>query len=242
MSTLTGIFLDTGRLEEIRTYHALGIVRGVTTNPTILSKAGVTGGWQEVEARSKAIAQLIDPLPLSVEVTTNEPAEMLEQAQAFAGWATNINVKIPIHGPEGGTDNLRLVHELETQHDIRVNVTAMMSAQQCLLAAMAGATYVSLFGGRVNNMGYNACQEIRRLRGLLDACGSRAKIIVGSTRETLNIIEWFEAGADIVTAVPNLLEAMLVHPYSKETVRMFLRDGAALQLGERRPKAAEALV
>lgn len=241
MNTLTGIFLDTGRLEEIRTYHALGIVRGVTTNPTILAKSGVTGGWQEVESRSKAIARLIDPLPLSVEVTTNEPAEMLEQAQLFSAWAPNINVKIPIHGPEGGTDNLKLVHELETQHDIRVNVTAMMSAQQCLLAAMAGATYVSLFGGRVSNMGYDACLEIRRLRGLLDACGKRAKIIVGSTRETLNIIEWFEAGAHIVTVVPALLDAMLVHPYSKETVRMFLRDSAGWQ-PERRPKAAEALV
>lgn len=242
MGTLTGIFLDTGRLEEIQTYHALGIVRGVTTNPTILAKSGLTGGWEEVETHSKAIARLIDPLPLSVEVTSNDPAEMLKQAQTFSAWAPNINVKIPIHGPEGGTDYLKLVHELETRHNIRVNVTAMMSAQQCLLAAMAGATYVSLFGGRVNNMGYNSCQEIRRLRGLLDALGSSAKIIVGSTREVLNIIEWFEAGADIVTAVPNLLEAMLVHPYSKETVQMFLKDGAGLQQGQRRPTAAEALV
>jgi transaldolase len=100
----------------------------------------------------------------------------------------------------------------------------MMSAQQGLLAAMAGATYVSIFGGRVNNMGYDSRQEIHRLRALLDAFGSAAKIIVGSTREVLNIVEWFEAGADIVTAVPSLLEGMLVHPYSKETVRMFLAD------------------
>ncbi len=242
MGTLTGIFLDTGRLEEIRTYHALGIIRGVTTNPTILVKDGVTGGWEGIEQRCREIANLVDPLPVSVEVTTNEPGEMLEQAQLFSRWAPNINVKIPIHGPEGGVDNLKLVHALETQHNIRVNVTAMMSAQQCMLAAMAGATYVSLFGGRVNNMGYNACHEIRRLRGLLDAFGSRAKIIVGSTREALNVIEWFEAGADIVTAMPMLLEVMLVHPFSKETVQMFLRDGVALQRGGRRPKAAEALV
>ena len=101
----------------------------------------------------------------------------------------------------------------------------MMSAQQCMLAAMAGATYVSLFGGRVNNMGYDSREEVSRTRHLLDAFGSRAKLIVGSTREALNIVEWFEAGADIVTTVPGLLEVMLVHPYSKETVKMFLEDG-----------------
>lgn len=241
MSTLTGIFLDTGKLEEIRKYHALGVIRGVTTNPTILSKDGVTGGWEGMERRCKEIAHLIDPLPLSVEVTTNDPDDVVKQARRLSAWAANINVKIPIHGPEGGTENLRLVHELETQEDIRINVTAMMSAQQCLLAAMAGATYVSLFGGRVNNMGTNACGEIRRLRGLLDVFGSPAKIIVGSTREVLNIIEWFEAGADIVTATPQLVEGMLVHPYSKETVRMFLEDGAKLQPRDLPPRPSRAL-
>lgn len=234
MRSLTGIFLDTGHLEEIQKYHALGVIRGVTTNPTILAKEGVRGGWSGIEERCGHIAKLVEPLPVSVEVTTNDPEGMLEQAQRFVSWAPNINVKIPIHGVEGGTENLRLVHELETRHDIRVNVTAMMSAQQCLLAAMAGATYVSLFGGRVNNMGYNACQEIRRLRSLLDAFGSPAKIIVGSTREILNIVEWFEAGADIVTAVPALVEGMLVHPYSKETVQQFLRDATKLEEVEAR--------
>lgn len=228
MRTLTGIFLDTGRIDEIQKYHALGVVRGVTTNPTILSKDGVNGGWAAIERRCKEIAQLIDPLPLSVEVTTNDLEGMLEQARRFSAWAKNINVKVPIHGPEGETENLALVRQLESRENIRVNVTAMMSAQQCLLAAMAGATYVSIFGGRVNNMGYDSCQEIRRLRGLLDAFGCPAKIIVGSTREVLNVIEWFEAGADIVTAVPSLLEGMLVHPYSKETVRMFLADAKKL--------------
>jgi transaldolase len=229
MKTLTGIFLDTGNINEIVKYHSIGIIRGVTTNPTILFREGVTGGWQAIEKHCKEIARLIDPLPLSIEVTTNEPQEMYEQACKFTSWAKNVIVKITIHGPEGGTENLTLVHKLETQHNIRVNVTAMMSAQQCLLAAMVGATYVSIFGGRVNNMGYDSRQEIRRLRNLLDAFASPAKIIVGSTREVLNIVEWFEAGADIVTAVPHLLEGMLVHPYSKETVRQFLEDGAKLQ-------------
>ena len=221
--------MDTSTLAEVRKYHALGIIRGVTTNPTILKKEGVSSGWSAFEQRCKELAAIIDPLPLSVEVTTNDPDDMLSQARRFHSWATNINVKITIHGPDGETDNLKLVHQLETQEDIRVNVTAMMSAQQCLLAAMAGATYVSLFGGRVNNMGYDSRQEVRRLRQLLDAFGSSSKIIVGSTREVLNIIEWFEAGADIVTAVPSFIEGMLVHPYSKETVRQFLADAVGMQ-------------
>jgi transaldolase len=99
-----------------------------------------------------------------------------------------------------------------------------MNAQQCLLAAMAGATYVSIFGGRVNNMGYNVCEEITRLRNLLDEFELKAKIIIGSTREILNIIEWLGAGAHFVTVTPNLLEGMIVHPYTKETVQMFLAD------------------
>ena len=226
---LTGIFLDTGKIEEIKKYHTMGIIQGVTTNPTIMVKDGVTGGWAGIEKRSKDIAALIHPLPLSVEVTTNEPNEMLEQAKKFSKWASNINVKITIHGPNGETENLALVHKLETKHDIRVNVTAMMSAQQCLLAAQAGATYVSIFGGRVNNMGYDSRAEVARLRKLLDAFGSPSKIIVGSTREALNVIEWFEAGADIVTCVPQFLDTIIVHPYSKETVQMFLADGKKLQ-------------
>jgi transaldolase len=220
------IFLDTADLNEIKRFHRMGIVRGVTTNPTILLKQGVTGGMRELESRAKEIASLIAPLPLSVEVTTNDPVRALDQAKTFAGWAGNITVKITVHGPAGELDNMELIHDLETAHDIRVNVTAMMSAQQCFLAALAGASYVSIFGGRVNNMGYNACGEIARLRKLLDQFHLPSQIIVGSTREVLNVIEWLEAGAHIVTVLPSLLEGMLVHPYSKETVAMFLRDGA----------------
>lgn len=223
------IFLDTGNLAEIEKFHRMGVLRGVTTNPTILFKEGVTGGMKGIEDRSRLIAKLIAPYPLSVEVTAPDRAAALTQARTFADWADNIVVKVTVHGPEGELENMELIHELETRHDIRVNVTAMMSAQQCFLAALAGASYVSLFGGRVNNMGYNACGEIRTLRTVLDRFGLRAQIIVGSTREVLNVIEWLEAGAHIVTAVPGLLEGMLVHPYTKETVRMFLADGARLE-------------
>jgi transaldolase len=220
------ILLDSGNLKEIERFLKMGIIRGVTTNPTILLKDGVTGGMPAIRQRSVDIARLIDPLPLSVEVTTNDKSKMLDQAQALAALAPNINIKITIHGPEGELHNLEVIQELETKMNIRVNATAMMSAQQCLLAAVAGATYVSLFGGRVNNMGYNSCDEIAKLRQALDDFELKANIIIGSTREVLNIIEWLNAGAHYVTVVPNLLEGMIVHPYTKETVRMFLADAA----------------
>jgi transaldolase len=222
------IFLDTGNIDELKKYLGMGIIRGVTTNPTILLKSGVTGGMEGVKQRTIEIAHLISPLPLSVEVTSNNPEDMLRQAKEFASWAGNINVKITIHGPKGELDNLSIIHELETKCNIRVNVTAMMSAQQCFLAALAGASYVSLFCGRVNNMGYDSRKEIAMMRKLLDMHGLKAKIIAASTREVINVAEWLEAGAHIVTVIPKFIEGMIVHPYSKETVQMFLDDGAKL--------------
>lgn len=223
------IFLDTGKIDVIKKYNDMGIIRGVTTNPTIMVKDGITGGMEGIKKESVKIANLIHPYPLSVEVTNNDPDDMIKQAIDFASWADNINVKITIHGPDGELDNLRVIHELEKKHDVRINATAMMSAQQCFLAAMAGATYVSIFGGRVNNMGYDSREEIARLRDLLDDFDLPSKIIVGSTREVVNVIEWLEAGAHIVTVTPKLIEGMIVHPYSKETVQMFLRDGAKFE-------------
>ena len=223
------IFLDTGKIDVIKKYHSMGIIRGVTTNPTIMVKDGITGGIDGVKKQSIKIANLIHPYPLSVEVTNNDPKDMVRQGIEFSKWADNINVKITIHGPNGELENLQVIHKLEKKHDVRINATAMMSAQQCFLAAMAGATYVSIFGGRVNNMGYDTREEISRLRGLLDDFELPAKIIVGSTREVVNIIEWLEAGAHIVTVIPKFIDGMIVNPYSKETVQMFLRDGATFE-------------
>lgn len=221
------IFLDTGNLDQIKKFRAMGIIQGVTTNPTILVKDGVKGGMEGVKRHCIELAKFIDPLPLSVEVTNNDPEGMKNQALEFSKWAGNINVKIPIHGPNGELDNLKLIHEMETRHNVRINVTAMMSAQQCLLAARAGATYVSIFAGRINDMGYDARTEISKLRKVLDLFKLPSQIIAGSCRESLNIIEWLEAGAHIVTAGPQFVEKMIVHPYSKETVRQFVKDGAS---------------
>jgi transaldolase len=206
----------------------MGVVRGVTTNPSILLRDGVRGGLPGIEERARAIAKLIAPLPLSMEVTTADPATIREQAIRMASWADNIVVKVTVHGPDGELEPMEIVHELESRHGVRVNVTAMMSAQQLFLAAMAGATYVSIFAGRVNNMGYDVREELRKARILIDRCHLNAQIIAGSTREVLNVVEWLDAGAHVVTVLPDFLRGMLVHPYSKETVQQFLRDAARL--------------
>ena len=222
------IFLDTSDIDQIKYFHNMGLIRGVTTNPSIMLKQGVKGGMDGIKEKSISIAKLIDPLPLSVEVTTNDFDEIISQSKEFSSWAKNINVKVTIHGPNGELENLIAVNQLEKKENIRVNVTAMMSVQQCYLAAMAGATYVSIFGGRVNNMGYSSNDEIKKLRKLIDDFNLDSKIIVGSTREALNVTEWLLNGAHIVTCEPNIIKTMIVHPYSKETVKMFLDDAQKL--------------
>lgn len=227
-----GIFVDTSDFEQVKKYHEMGVLRGVTTNPTILLKENLSGGIPELRKKVEKIAQLVAPYPVSVEVTNNDPDRMRKQAVEFSKWAPNINVKIPIHGPEGELENLKIVRELEQEQNIRVNVTAMMSAQQCYLAACAGASFVSIFAGRVNDMGYDSRKEITKLRGLLDQFALKAQIIAASSREVVNIVEWLEAGAHIVTVVPVLLEKMIVHPYSLATVREFVANGKKIDLGQ----------
>lgn len=223
------LFIDTSRLEEIEKAMKMGIIRGVTTNPMILMKETKPGETFSLKEKIVAIARTVFPYPVSVEVTTNEPQGMIEQAKEFASWAENIIVKIPVHGPEGELENIEVAHQLEKKNNIRVNLTAMMSAQQCLIGALAGASYVSLFGGRINNMGYNACEELRKARIVLDDQQLSTKIIVGSTREILNVIEWLEAGAHFVTVLPDLLWGMIRHPYTKETVQAFLGEAKKLE-------------
>lgn len=224
------IFLDTSLIEEISRFHKMGIIRGVTTNPTIMRSGGIRGGLEGIAKKTKEIAAFVDPYPVAVEVLTNDKEQMIEQARQFASWADNIVVKITIHGPNGELENLEAINLLENEYDVRVNVTAMMSAQQCFLAALSGATYISIFGGRINNMGYDSRLEVEKTKKLVDAHGLDSKIIVGSTREVLNIAEWLLAGAHIVTVTPNLLEGMIKHPYTKETVQMFLRDAETLMI------------
>ncbi|MCH7835943.1 MAG: hypothetical protein IH864_03665 [Chloroflexi bacterium] len=144
------IFLDTANLDEIERWLDCGVLDGVTTNPSIMLK---DGGY-DLQRRGLEIARLVEPRPVSVEVTTNDFDEMIRQAYTYAEWAPNIVVKIPVIN-EFGRPCLGVVRRLERE-GIRINMTACLSYGQALLGAKAGATYVSIFGGRVADEGGDA--------------------------------------------------------------------------------------
>ena len=213
------IFLDTANIEQIEKWLAQGVIDGVTTNPSIMLRDGV----YDIEAGAKAIAARLGDLPLSVEVITNDLDEMLAQARTFASWAKNIVVKIPVIN-ESGAPCFGVVKTLESS-GVRVNVTAMLSFGQMMLAAKAGATYISLFGGRVADEGQPMGDVIRMTRRWLDDWGFKSKIIVGSVREVMNIQEAAAAGAHVVTIPPQFLARLADHKYTRFTVGEFVRDG-----------------
>jgi len=214
------IFLDTANLDEIKRWLEYGLVDGVTTNPTIMLKDGA----YHMSARAREIAALVQPRPVSVEVTTNDRREMVMQGRQIASWAPNIVVKIPVIN-EQGEPCLGVVRELEAS-GVHVNMTACLSYGQAILAAKAGASYVSIFAGRVADEGHDAPGLIREVAEWLRLWGSPAKIIAASVREAVNIKDAAAAGAHIVTVPPPFLEKFVDHRYSRETVRGFNEDAA----------------
>jgi transaldolase len=224
------IFLDTASVKEITRWLGEGLVDGVTTNPSIMFSDGV----YDIERGAKEIAAIVHPRPVSVEVTTNDHDEMVAQARTYARWADNIIVKIPVIN-EFGESSLHVVRALAAE-GIRVNVTACLSYGQATLAAKVGATYVSLFAGRMSDEGNDAPRTIRMTADWLTRWNYKAKIIVGSIRRAFDIQEAMSAGAHIVTTPPQFLSKLLDHKYSRETVRQFNEDGrkALVYMNDRR--------
>jgi transaldolase len=212
------IFVDSANLKEIRTWLDQGILDGATTNPSIMLKDGIT----DIEEGARSLCKLLVGRPVSVEVTTNDPSTMIEQARRFRDWGSNIVVKIPIVN-EAGMSCLGVIHAL-TLEGIAVNATAILSFNQAILAAKAGAMYVSIFAGRVADEGNDPAVVIRNVRQWLEAWGYTAKIIVGSIRSVIDIQNAALAGAHILTVPPQFFAKMVDHKYSRDTVRQFNRD------------------
>ena len=212
------IFIDSASVTEIEKWLNMGVIDGVTTNPSIMFKDGV----YDAEAGAKEIAALVSPRPVSVEVTTNELDGMIIQAQRFASWAPNIVIKIPQITQEG-IPCYGVIRQLESE-GIRVNATAAMSLGQVILAAKAGATYISIFSGRVADEGGNAPEVIRTAVEWLERWRYKSKIIVGSIRGAIDIQQAAIAGAHIITIPPQFLTKMADHKYTRDTVRQFVAD------------------
>ena len=212
------IFVDSADVKEIERWVKMGIADGVTTNPSIMLKDGV----YDMEKGAKEIAALVHPRPVSIEVTTNDLDEMVAQAQKFASWAPNIVIKIP-QITQDGEPCYGVMRQLESE-GIKVNATIALSLGQVILAAKAGATFISIFTGRVSDEGGNAPEVIRNSVEWLGHWKYESRIIVGSIRSVADIIQAAIAGAHIITIPPQFLTQMVDHKYTRDTVRQFVTD------------------
>ncbi|GAB6064456.1 fructose-6-phosphate aldolase [Deferrisoma palaeochoriense] len=206
------LFLDTANIDDIKKGAALGVVDGVTTNPTLIAKEGQP--YREVLAE---ICRIVDG-PVSAEVVALEAEKMVAEARELAAIHDNIVVKIPITA-----DGLQAVHRLAAE-GIRTNVTLVFSAPQALLAAKAGATFVSPFVGRLDDRGHEGMALIEQIVTMFRNYELDTEVIVASVRHPMHVVEAALIGADIATIPYKVLTQMLGHPLTDLGIQQFLAD------------------
>jgi len=215
------LYLDTANISSIRKFNQMGILDGVTTNPSLISKEA--GEFEEiVEEICKEVKG-----PVSVEVVGTDYETMVQEAKQFSKFAPNVVVKIPII-PEG----LRAVKTV-SRLGIPVNVTLVFSANQGLLAAKAGASYVSPFIGRLDDIGHRGMDVVEDLVKIFGNYKMKAEVLVGSIRHPLHVIEAARAGASIATMPPEVMEKMVQHPLTDIGLKRFLDDWAKAKKKEK---------
>ena len=215
------IFIDTANLNEIRKAKALGLLDGVTTNPTLLAKEG-----EEMESLIRKISEEVKG-PVNVEVIGTTCDEMVKEARLMARWGDKIVIKIPI--THEGLKTVKILSE----ERIFTNVTLVFSASQAILAAKAGATYVCPFLGRLDDIGFNGLELIQQIRGIYDSDEDiETQIVVASVRNPIHVIESGLIGADIVTIPPAVLDQMIKHPLTEKGIAQFSED--AKKIGARK--------
>ncbi|MGD0795037.1 MAG: fructose-6-phosphate aldolase [Dehalococcoidales bacterium] len=208
------IFLDTANIEQVRQAARLGIISGVTTNPSLLAKESTA----DYETVTKKICSIVDG-PVSVEVLAEDAEGMIKEARAKAAWAPNVNIKIPITA-----DGLRATTVLRKEN-IKVNVTLCFSANQALLGALAGATYVSIFVGRMDDAGQDGMQVVDDTLAILDNYPDLdTEVIAASLRHPLHCTAAALAGAHIATVPYAVLMQMIQHPMTEAGIKKFLAD------------------
>ena len=206
------IFIDTANIEEIRKANEWGVIDGVTTNPTLVAKEG-----KDFKSIVDQILSIVDG-PISVEVISTDSKGMVKEALEMANWSKNIVIKIPMI-PEG----LKAVKILN-EKGVMTNVTLVFSVNQAILAAKAGATYVSPFIGRLDDIGHDGMQIIRDLVTIYKLYDFKTKIIVASVRHPLHVIESAKIGAHVATIPFSVIEKMFKHPLTDIGLEKFLKD------------------
>jgi transaldolase len=211
------IFLDTANLQAINTYNDMGFVDGITTNPTLLSKEK-----QNPAELMREIVKIVKG-PVSLEVIATETDQMLEEAHKLKKFGQNVVVKIPM------TSNGMKAVKILKEDGIETNVTLVFSATQAILAAKAGASYVSPFIGRLDDIVNEGMTLIKEITQILRNYQFKTEVLVASIRHPVHVIEAGKIGADIVTLPPDILGKMLNHPLTEKGLALFLADWEKLK-------------
>ena len=206
-------FVDTANVEAIREIHELGFCDGVTTNPTLMSRENK--GFKECV---QEICALIPELPVSAEVVAQDAEGMIKEAREVSSWAPNVVVKVPML-PEG----MKAMPVLGKE-GIRTNVTLIFSLPQALIACKAGATFISPFIGRLDDLGQEGMQLIAECVQMIDNYGFDAEIITASVRHPLHVAQAALAGAHIATIPPSAILKLMNHPLTDKGNTAFLKD------------------
>lgn len=206
------LFVDTANVEEIKEAESLGVICGVTTNPSLIAKEG-----RDFVEVVKEITSIVDG-PISAEVISLEHEKMVEEALELAKIHKNIVIKIPMCA-----EGLKAVKILSAKK-IKTNVTLIFSAAQALLAARAGATYVSPFLGRLDDIGSEGMTLIRDIADIFAVHGIETEIIAASIRNPIHVIEAAKAGCDIATVPYKVMIQMINHPLTEKGIERFLKD------------------
>jgi transaldolase len=208
------LFIDTANVEEIRAAHELGVVSGITTNPSLIAKEG-----KDFFATLKEIVAIVgSEIPISAEVISLQADEMVEQGRKLAAVSPNIVIKVPMTA-----DGLKATKRLADQ-GIRTNVTLIFSSTQALLAARAGATYVSPFIGRLDDINEIGMNLIREVSDIFRIHELQTEIIAASVRHSVHVIEAALAGAHIATVPYKVIQQMIKHPLTEQGIAKFTAD------------------
>ncbi len=206
------LFLDTANVEEIRKAHSWGVVDGVTTNPTLMAREG-----RNFKAVVEEICSIVNG-PVSAEVVSENSAGMVEEAKKLAKMHRNVVIKVPVT-----QEGLKAISCLAAG-GIKINATLVFSANQALLAAKAGATYVSPFIGRLDDAGHEGMRIVEDVVKIFRNYGIKTEIIVASVRHPLHVLEAAKLGAHIATVPFGVLESMVRHPLTDAGIKKFLAD------------------